>query len=152
MVTFGFCPQPPQWNWLYRRSPRSPRPPRSPWGWMLLGAFVVSLLPLVLPPKDAPELRTDALEVEEGAVLVTTEHEWGNKPVRRIIPPSPPEGSGWERVPCREKWMHAINGACWAKVEGATPPCSSGLYEHKGGCFSPIVKGQRPPSSIWGAQ
>jgi hypothetical protein len=86
----------------------------------------------------------------DGAVLVTTGQEWGNRPVRRILPPAPPPGSNWERPPCKEKWMHVINNACWAKVEGAEPPCSAGLYEHKGGCFSPVVKGQRPPTSLKG--
>jgi len=128
-----------------RHRPPRWRPPRSPWPLAVLLALALELAALPLrrhgqAPCPVPE--------PEGAVLVTTETPWtmGEKPPRRLIPPKPlPE---WEKVPCREPWMVPLNGACWAKVEKARPPCTMGLYEYEGGCYAPITKGNRPPTSL----
>lgn len=140
----NFCPQPPEWNWFRRR--RRPRPPsRGPWGWVLLGALAAELLALALRPEQVTpaELPPGA----DGAVLITT--DWGEKPVRRIIPPPGKGDPAWETKECSSPY-EIISGYCWAGLdpEKFKPPCPGGLYEHKGRCYAPVAKGHRPPSSI----
>jgi hypothetical protein len=129
----GVCPLPPD-----SRRPRLPRPPRSPWPAVV---FLVLAVELCLLPLRSP--RHLALPEVEGAVLVTS--DLGERPVRRIIPANP--DPAWTRPPC-EPWQQAIQGACWARIADAKPPCPGGLYEHRGACYTPVVKGQRPPMSI----
>lgn len=138
---FGVCAQPPEWKWLRRRPPTPP--PSFPWLALLLAVLAVELCML---PLRRPRVAEPLPEVE-GAVLITADPAWGEKPVRRIIPPRP--DPNWAKPPC-ESWQTELAGACWGKMdpEKIRPPCPGSLYEHQGACYAPIVKAARPPSSI----
>lgn len=62
----------------------------------------------------------------------------------RTIPTTPRRE--WARPPCERGYV-AINDACWLKA-AVTPPCPSATWEHNGGCYAPLFKGARPPTSI----
>lgn len=54
--------------------------------------------------------------------------------------------SGQRRPPC-ERYTVEINGACWAPVRDAVPPCSASMYEWKKACYLPHVDPRRPSTS-----
>jgi predicted Ser/Thr protein kinase len=51
---------------------------------------------------------------------------------------------GQRRPPC-SKHEAEIQGGCWIRLSGATPPCGDGYYAWKNGCYWPVVL--PPPSA-----
>lgn len=66
-------------------------------------------------------------------------------PTQRGIPARP---ESWQkRPPCdTESGEVALNGACYVELK-KTPPCGRAL-EYKGGCYRPVVRPERLPTSI----
>ena len=130
----GICTA-PRVRDLIRPSRWPPRPPSwGAWLWVLLSVLAVEmfLLPLRRP-------RAVSHPETSGAVLITT--DWGEKPIRRLMPPPGKGDPNWERGPCSPPYKE-ISGYCWAAMDPADfkPPCPGGLYEDKGRCFAPVVK------------
>ena len=60
---------------------------------------------------------------------------------------------GQRKPPCAEAQV-PLNGGCWYQVvpaPGSTKPgevCSSEMYELKGKCYLPVLRAERPATSI----
>ena len=127
------CPMPPE-----SRPPRlRPPPSRFPWLVVLLAVLLVELCLLPLRAPQRP-----ALPDVDGAVLVTQDHGWGNKPLEPRRIPAPGKGDpSWQRGNCAD-WQVEKSGYCWAPLDPAKvkPPCPGALYEDAGRCWAPVVK------------
>jgi serine/threonine protein kinase len=53
------------------------------------------------------------------------------------------------RPPCTHRGAVELNGGCWWSITNAPcdPAVTPRLYEHEGRCYTPILIGQRPPTS-----
>ncbi|MFL5348737.1 MAG: serine/threonine-protein kinase [Hyalangium sp.] len=83
----------------------------------------------------------DAMRAERASNSPPVAEQHG---LRLSIPKEPLPGQ--RKAPCG-KYEVEINGGCWVRPPNATPPCGSGLYEWKTGCFAPTFEPQRPPTS-----
>lgn len=118
------------------------------WPWYL-AACSLSLLWHVgeshLLRRNAPPVRAEAAPCESDVALSSV-LELMSTP----IPKTPSDN--WRRPPCGEVEVE-INGACWvlpAYPDGGVPapPCPRNLWEHKGRCWKPVGRVERPGTTI----
>lgn len=67
-----------------------------------------------------------------------------------MIPLGPPPAPlPWQKTQPCDAWEHAINGACYIRMEeeAMKPPCAPGFVEHKRRCYKAIAKATQQPVS-----
>lgn len=101
----------------------------------------ISLVQIRCTPQQS-QLVLGPLKPEDAVVDLRQD---GGAPVRRGIPLRP---SDWQKTPpCEsEAGEVAINGACYIELR-MRPPCGRTL-EYGAGCYRPVAKLQREPSSV----
>jgi hypothetical protein len=147
--------------------PRPRQPKRREWRPRLAlagGCLAAALLSLLLPrdknPKDISSSKPgsspyscgqpdDETALGEEALASASPAETprgSEKKVSREIPDTPRPGQ--KRPPCDQQSAKVVKGGCWLPVEGARPPCDTGLYEHDGRCYLPAPNpDERVPTS-----
>ncbi|ADO68473.1 Serine/threonine protein kinase [Stigmatella aurantiaca DW4/3-1] len=151
--------------------PQAPTPPRSPqaapsgWAeplWLMVAAslcLAVGLWWTSGRPSPSPFEETTAAtpsQDTEDAGTAGLADSMSSTPVS-AVPYLPAQGGfyldlpkkpfpGQHRPPCAKPQIE-INGGCWARFSDATPPCGSGAYEWKKGCYWPIIGPPRPSTS-----
>ncbi len=109
----------------------------------------VTSLALVLSLVVLPELRAARAVTEgtsRGGTTTQAVDMGGRRAEKRYLPPKPFENQ--QLPPCDPAWREVeINGGCWIHLAGPAP-CGPKLFEHKGGCYLPVIKEEPLPSSV----
>ncbi|WFG54113.1 hypothetical protein Mx9_p06 [Myxococcus phage Mx9] len=109
---------------------------------------------LALLPHAPPVLRErPALVLEDGAgqvaftLALTSGLDVDGSPRSRPVPRTPFDNQ--KRAPCDPMVEETINGGCWVET-AKRPPCPEQFFEHRGGCFIPAARVERPATSFDG--